>query len=622
MTRVIQSYTRELKNMKRGPVGTLSALLAGGLVSLGVTAVLVEKTYSQKLEGFLSWASQWLYWYALKRVDTPAGLAKIRDSDVRRLAEFWVDSKEAQSLQSLYVWTAMGSAALGVWVWVWMGNSLAKRSQMMEPVRPGEQALVSAKELGRLIQAAVRCPDRPHTFRASDVVMGKQKIRICQETIGLHLGIGGASQTGKTNAINQLLASRRSGETHLCEKVLIVDPGGEFYARFGKKEDVLLSLLDTRACKWDFWSEGISEEEMARALVEVRDGMDAPSKFFQTTGRAVLTSLFKISGKTQEPLRELWRLANLDASSLQEVLKAHNEISHRYLGQGDSGQSSGVIATSLMNFEFLKYLNHHARAREKQTGVAEKPFSIRQWVLDDSSTQWVFLVATDSHWEQTKPLIRLWFDVASTAILEREAMGKKELVPLWLVCDELSTVGLLPSLPKVLDRGYKYAGRLVLGFQSQAQISQIYGPDATQNILQGLQNVLIFAANESHLAREFSQRLGKSEVEEYESSVTPAQGKHPERVSISTRQRKKESVTEDEIKSLPENHGYLKLARFPPTKVEFAYSKWDSLNEKSSRWSVKPATTWLDECGEESDPKSRPESLPETIPKKRQSWGI
>ncbi len=33
------------------------------------------------------------------------------------------------------------------------------------------------------------------------------------------------------------------------------------------------------------------------------------------------------------------------------------------------------------------------------------------------------VVATDSHWEQTKPLIRLWFDVASTAILEREAMG-------------------------------------------------------------------------------------------------------------------------------------------------------------------------------------------------------
>jgi hypothetical protein len=589
--------------MKRGPVGSLSTLFMAAFISAAVTGFLIEKTFAFGVEkGLASWlklSGNYLYWHQFKHVGTPEGLAKLSNKEVREFAKFVVDWRDVQGLQSLYIWTAAISATGAVLAWVWLCNWLAKKSKLAEQVRAGEQALVTPKELNNIIKAAVKNEQRPHTYREHDVVMSRQKVRICNETIGLHLGIGGASQTGKTNAINQLLVSRRAAN----EKVLIVDPGGEFYARFGKKGDVILSLHDTRANKWDFWSEGVSEEEMAKALVEVRDGMDASSKFFQTTGRAVLTSLFKIAGKHEEPLRELWRLANLDAETLQQVLKSQNEISHRYLGQGDSGQSSGVIATSLMNFEFLKYLNHHARERAKESKKKEKTFSIRNWVLDDEATNWVFLVATDSHWEQTKPLVRLWFDIASTAILEREKTDQKPLLPLWLVCDEISTVGLLPSLPKVLDRGYKYAGRLVLGFQSQAQITQIYGPDATQNIMQGLQNILIFAANESKLAREFSERLGKSEVEEYESSVTPANGKNPERVSISTKQRKKESVTEDEIRSLPENHGYLKLARFPPTKIDFEYTQFEEINRKSSWWSEKPDTTWLDETTPSDDPK-------------------
>ena len=121
--------------------------------------------------------------------------------------------------------------------------------------------------------------------------------------------------------------------------------------------------------------------------------------------------------------------------------------------------------------------------------------------------------------------------------------------------------------------------------------------------MQGLQNILIFAANESKLAREFSERLGKTEVEEYESSVTPANGKNPERISISTKQRKKESVTEDEIRSLPENHGYLKLARFPPTKIDFEYSQFEEIHRKSGWWSEKPSITWLDDTAPSDDPK-------------------
>jgi hypothetical protein len=564
-------------------------LVVAFLVACGLAAAMLSVFFPGGLHAWVRVALSYGYWTLFKRVspDTSGTLTGKERFEYANDLAAW---NAHETLNTIAAWLFFGGAVLVVFVWSFLASTRSKRASAAEHLRSGEQALVTPKNLDAAIRKAVRDKARPHTFRDNDVVFGKERIRVVDETIGLHLGIGGASQTGKTNAINQLLASRREAR----EKVLIVDPNGEFFARFGREGDVILSLHDTRAAKWDFWSEGVSEEELAKALVEVRDGMDASSKFFQTTGRAVLTSLLRIAKKAKDRLPELWRLANLPAEELESVLRSHHEISHRYLGQGDSGQAAGVIATSLMNLEFLKYLNHHASAREAAQGP-EVSFSIRSWILDESDSRWVFLVASDSHWEQTRPLVRLWFDVASTAILERVPPAGGELTPLWLVCDELSTVGLLPSLPKVLDRGYKYRGRLVLGFQSLSQIQQIYGVDASANIMQGLQNLLIFACNETRLAREFSERLGRAEVEEYESSVSPAEGKNPMRVSFAARQRERVSVTADEIRGLPENVAYLKLARLPPTKIHFPYVRFKDSGERSRDFSVIPEKSWLDQ---------------------------
>jgi type IV secretory pathway TraG/TraD family ATPase VirD4 len=332
----------------------------------------------------------------------------------------------------------------------------------------------------------------------------------------------------------------------------------------------------------------MSAVELAKALVEVREGMDGNSKFFQTTGRSVLASLLRVA-KSQE---QLWALANLPAEDLELVLKTSNELSHRYLGQGESGQASGVIATALMNLSFLKFLNHHVRERETRSGVKEVPFSIREWVMSDDDKRWVFLVATDSHWEDNRSLIRLWFDIASTAVLERNK--GQNTSPIWLVCDEISTIGNLPTLPKVLDRGYKYDGTLVIGFQSLAQIEQIYGAEGARNIIQGLQNIVVFACNENQLSRDLAERIGRFEVEEAESTHSTGDGKAGSRFSVSVKSKDRLSVTPDEIKCLRENHGILKLARFPPTRISFNYIRFPEIMARSATQSDIPAQSWVE----------------------------
>ncbi|MEN9825951.1 MAG: hypothetical protein RI953_1696, partial [Pseudomonadota bacterium] len=302
MSRVLHSDAGELKRIKNGSKDTLSTLLIGAATSLLVTGVLIENTFSGGLPEWIKLTGRSVYWHQFKHIETQEGLLRLSDKEIKELSQFVATWRSHEGLHSLYFWTAIGVACLSILLWVWMRTWLCANSKLSEQVREGEQSLVSSKALSKLIRKAVENPARPHSFREHDVILGRQKIRVCNETMGLHLGIGGASQTGKTNAINQVLQSRRLAG----EKVLIVDPGGEFYARFGRTGDVILSLHDTRAVIWDFWSEGVSEEEMAKALVEVREGMDASTKFFQTTGRAVLTSLFRIAGKDSEPLRELW----------------------------------------------------------------------------------------------------------------------------------------------------------------------------------------------------------------------------------------------------------------------------------------------------------------------------
>jgi len=578
------------------------ALSVGIALSLSLSLFTIHISFSGGVGAWLGMFADRSYWFFRTEVLEGKWLTPVDKKKMIALLKNWNIHSFKNSFYGLTFFFSLVSGVGLSWHWMRKRSEIAMAASK---TRPGEHALVSAKELGRVIKTAVRDKTRPHAFRTSDLVLGREKIRVTRESIGLHLGLAGASQSGKTNAINQILSSRREHK----EKALIVDPNGEFYSRFGRPGDVILSLYDKRSAPWDFWCEKMSAVELAKAMVEVRDGMDGNSKFFQTTGRSVLASLLRIS-KSQE---QLWKLANLPAEDLELILKANNEISHRYLGQGESGQASGVIATALMNLTFLKYLNHHVRTRETETGKKENPFSIRQWVMDDNDERWVFLVATDSHWEDTRSLVRLWFDIASTAVLEREKGPKTQ--PIWLVCDEISTIGNLPTLPKILDRGYKYAGTLVLGYQSLAQIEQIYGAESSRNIIQGLQNIIVFACNENQLSRELADRLGRYEIEEVDPSLSTGGEKSGGRFTVSVRAKDRLSVTSDEIKSLRENHGFLKLARFPPARISFDYVTFPEVMTKSIRSSEIPAKSWV-EMTQESMTMPRKQKHRTTAPDK------
>ncbi len=455
-----------------------------------------------------------------------------------------------------------------------------EKEQEHKHERIDELRLVSNNEIVNEIKAEVKRKNNDTKYTDEDIFVGKNKIRIPFGLLSTHIGFGGASKTGKTNGMNELLIQDRA----LKSKCLIVDPRGQFFAKHGRKGDKILSLFDLRQEKWDFWCEKIAFKFLADALVEVKESSNN-NKFFDKSGREVLAAALRHT----RSLEELWEVVNYDMKSLHDFLVDKNELSKQLLSEGAGAQSAGIIATSILNMGFIKSMNHHVYEREKATGVEEKCFSLTEWVNNDDDDSWIFIIDDIRNLPEAQPLHRLWFDIVTSSAYDRD-LSKTNLKQINLYCDEITTVGNLPTLPSVLDKGRNFKLRLIIGFQSYAQLELTYGKDAAVNIFQGLQTVFCFASNNEAEARLFAERMGKSVIIEADQSF--GLNDKNSNANISYRTREIYNVTPSQIQALKDNFCFAKIARVNPTKIEFNYHKLDNVNEGSK--TVVPSKTRFD----------------------------
>lgn len=385
-----------------------------------------------------------------------------------------------------------------------------------------------------------------------DLKLGRERIRLPEFLTYRHISFAGASGTGKTQAINSLLVQLQQKRNQKC---LILDLNGQYYSRFGREDDVILSLYDKRTRAWNFWSEDAPAEFFAEALIEV-DGND---KFFAPAGRALLTDLFRINGSTDE----LWKDLTSPPKDLIKRLKGG--ISPALIGADE--QAAGVMATASLQLNFLPNLNHCC---DNPT-----PFSITDWCTNKDEN-WIFLIVRDRDLAASKPLLRTWVDLATLGVLQRE---EDQTYPhLWLIADELPGLGKLPTLGKLLSQGRKYLATALVGYQTSGQLEDIYGKDGAKEILQGLQNKFIFRCSDSDTSKKASSELGEQEIEEISTSIQFGKLATSDRNSLNRSIKTRPVVMPSEIQNLPDLQAYLKLCDLNPTLIHFDYQKYPQLN--------------------------------------------
>ena len=210
--------------------------------------------------------------------------------------------------------------------------------------------------------------------------------------------------------------------------------------------------------------------------------------------------------RTNHSVAELLLDFTKPLADIREKLAKHGELSLRIIGEGDGDQADGIIGTTVLDFAFLRELNQHAKP-------GQRPFSIARWMNDHSDHSWTYILFTEADLEVSRPLVRAWFDIACLAALMRDPTDQA-MRHTWLILDEAKTVGRLPSLPHILDKGRKFRTSVVLGFQAISQLETVYGKAEAKSILQGLQNQVIFRMSEATSAEYASEYLGDQEVEQ------------------------------------------------------------------------------------------------------------
>lgn len=348
----------------------------------------------------------------------------------------------------------------------------------------------------------------------------------------------GSPGTGKTQAISQMTAIIRQRHDF---RAIIFDRSGEMLEKFyDPTKDLIFNPFDVRSVGWSHVSEAARPETMAAGLIPQESEKEP---FFSNAGRVVMAELFRQTKSNQE----LWSLLVSDNQTIHSFIA--ETLAARYMGEAKSATS--VLSTVSNYCQFYPYL----------TQLNNKTISFYDWARSDCPA-WIFITLEENDSELLKPLHTLIFELMLKGLLS----NKRRKLKTAIIIDELGALNQLPSLHRLMSESRKYQGCPILGTQTKSQITKIYGQEDTSTILQGTQTKLILRCNDHETANSMADIIGKQEyidiAENHSRSRHSGRSGNGRTDGFNEQFRESYAVMPDEIKSLPNLSGYLKIDRY------------------------------------------------------------
>jgi Type IV secretion-system coupling protein DNA-binding domain len=371
-----------------------------------------------------------------------------------------------------------------------------------------------------------------------------------------HFLISGRTGSGKSQAIYGLLttiAARR-------QPAFIADPGGGYLARFGDSSSLVLNPFDQRDAGWSPFREIQADydcERIAKAAIPDADGDARQWHFYAQSLLA-------------ECLRVLWNRGNFSIKELLRMVTSADraELAAALAGTAAQpitqpgaermlGSTRSIIATHMAGWRYLP---------------DQGSFSIREWVRQCVSGQgrWLFSVYRDDQMALLRLLISCWIDIAVIEILSQPEDPARRL---WLVLDEMDSLGKVGAMRDGLTKLRKYGGAVISGLQTIAQLRTTYGRDEAQVLLSCLSTKLVLAAGDAETAKYFEEQIGQQEVKRHNHSRGWSSSllQSSKSRNISEQNHVQATVLASEITSLPDLNGYVQTCSGTLLRVAVPY---------------------------------------------------
>ena len=383
-----------------------------------------------------------------------------------------------------------------------------------------------------------------------------EEIELDPETATKHLIIAGGTGSGKTQAIHRLLDRVLWGVAH-GEKAIVTDSGGQLFEARSRKNDLLLNPFDGRSVAWNPFVEIEDEwdfDSLTEALIPDKKGrVGSSEEEWRRYARGMVASIMKSLHRDgdPDPRKVADILKNPDPEALRPYLLGTAEEAllapglDRFLGSVTAVASLAIRPWSVLD----------------PTGT----FSIRKWVREGEGGA-LFITYKDSQRALLADLIGAWLGIAIREVLDLPPDFSRRI---WLVCDELDSLGTVAGLADANTRGRKYGLCSIGAIQSLAQLEDRYGPLGAQTLLSTFSSKVAFRQGSYKDSEYWSNEFGQREIVE-ETTSHSAGGS-----TTSSSQKVVQTILPSELAELPDRTAY---CRFPGMegihRVEFPVRKY------------------------------------------------
>ncbi len=361
----------------------------------------------------------------------------------------------------------------------------------------------------------------------------------------MHVAAIGATGSGKSTALRGLMADAiRRGDRHV-----VADPEGTAMAAFRSTSDIILNPFDPRCARWDLLSEIERPSDYAfiaqSLLPHLGQGdHDQWISYAQQLLAGAMENFVTLQlGSTADFVT---MLASAKLGELKQLCAGTPAA--RYFEEGGERMLASILGTLAPAIGHLRLISR----------IDGESFSIRRWVRGEGGSLWMPYAANQV--AALRGLISCWMNIAILETLSLEPSFKRRI---WFHVDELDALGRIEGLKDAQARLRKFGGCVAIGFQSFAQVKQVYGEGA-QTIIENCGNLLLLrsgASEDGGTAKLASELIGGREIERDDISRSRTRGRYTTRsTSMQTKRSVEDVALASEITQLKNMEGFVKRA--------------------------------------------------------------